>query len=143
VGRLTPLELADTSAWSWQLRHPPLQADFARRVANGEIVTCRPVVLELLWQARDVSELAGMRDGFDTLRDLPVRRREWDRAADVMHALAERGPLHHRSAKMADLLIAAAAEAADVPVLHYDRHFDLIAEVTGQPVRALAPLGSL
>jgi hypothetical protein len=24
-----------------------------------------------------------------------------------------------------------------------DRHFELIAEVTGQPVRAIAPLGSL
>jgi hypothetical protein len=42
-----------------------------------------------------------------------------------------------------DLLIAAAAESAGVPVLHYDRHFELIAEVTGQPVRAIAPLGSL
>jgi hypothetical protein len=30
-----------------------------------------------------------------------------------------------------------------VPVLHYDRHFELIAEVTGQSVRAPAPLGSL
>jgi hypothetical protein len=36
-----------------------------------------------------------------------------------------------------------AAELAEVPVLHYDRHFDVIAAVTGQPVRAIAPLGSL
>ena len=42
-----------------------------------------------------------------------------------------------------DLLIAAAAERAELAVLHYDRHFELIAEVTGQPVRALAPLGSI
>jgi predicted nucleic acid-binding protein len=60
-----------------------------------------------------------------------------------MHRLARRGPLHHRQLKIPDLLIAAAAESAGMPVLHYDRHFELIAEVTGQPVRALAPLGSL
>lgn len=40
-------------------------------------------------------------------------------------------------------MIAAAAEAAELPLVHYDRHFELIAELTGQPVRALAPLGSL
>ena len=45
--------------------------------------------------------------------------------------------------RLPDLLIAAAAELAELPVLHYDRDFELIAEVTGQPVRALAPLGSL
>jgi predicted nucleic acid-binding protein len=39
-------------------------------------------------------------------------------------------------------VIAAAAESAEVPVLH-DRHFELIAEVTGQPLPAIAPLGSL
>jgi predicted nucleic acid-binding protein len=42
-----------------------------------------------------------------------------------------------------DLLIAAAAELAALPVLHYDRDFEAIADVTGQPVRAIAPLGSL
>ena len=36
-----------------------------------------------------------------------------------------------------------AAERAEIPVLHYDRHFELIASITGQPVRAIAPLGSL
>jgi predicted nucleic acid-binding protein len=60
-----------------------------------------------------------------------------------MKALAERGPLHHRQVPLPDLLVAAAAEHAELPILHYDRHFEVIAEVTGQPVRALAPLGSL
>ncbi len=101
------------------------------------------VVLELLRTARNVEELARARDDFDQLRDLPIRRREWDRAADVMHALAERAGGQHRRVRLPDLLVAAAAEAAEVPVLHYDRDFDVIAQVTGQPVRAIAPLGSL
>ena len=33
-----------------------------------------------------------------------------------------------------DLIIAAAAEQAGLTVLHYDDDFDLIAEVTGQPM---------
>ena len=35
------------------------------------------------------------------------------------------------------------AEAAEIGVCHYDADFDVIASVTGQPVRAIAPLGSL
>jgi predicted nucleic acid-binding protein len=45
--------------------------------------------------------------------------------------------------KHPDLLIAAAAEAAGVTVLHYDEDYDRIAEITGQPTCWLAPTGSL
>jgi predicted nucleic acid-binding protein len=60
-----------------------------------------------------------------------------------MQALAEQVPLRHRRIPLVDLLVAAAAESAEVPVLHYDRHFERIAEITGEPLRAVAPLGSL
>ncbi len=93
--------------------------------------------------AIDASEFDLVLKAFDGLHDFPIRRREWDRAADVMHALAAQAPKRHRLVKVPDLLVAAAAEAAKVPVLHYDRDFETIAEVTGQPLRALAPLGSL
>lgn len=135
------IELADTSAWTTRHRDGSLEADFNRRLREGHIATCRMVVVELLQTVRNAQELGLHRRELDELRDAPIRRREWDRAADVMEALAERGL--HRAVRVQDLLIAAAAESAEVPVLHYDRHFELIAEVTGQPVRALAPLGSL
>jgi predicted nucleic acid-binding protein len=67
----------------------------------------------------------------------------WRRALDVLERIAALGPARHRPFPLADLLIAAAAERAEIPILHYDRHFELVAEVTGQPVRAIAPLGSL
>ena len=38
---------------------------------------------------------------------------------------------------MPDLLIAAVAELAGLTVLHLDEDFELIAEVTGQPVERL------
>jgi predicted nucleic acid-binding protein len=43
----------------------------------------------------------------------------------------------------ADLVIAAAAESAGIPVLHYDHDHDLISAVTGQATRWLVPRGSL
>ena len=45
--------------------------------------------------------------------------------------------------KIADLVIAAAAEAAGATVLHYDADFDRVAKLTGQPVKWIAPRGSL
>jgi predicted nucleic acid-binding protein len=99
--------------------------------------------MELLLGARDAAEFDDRRDALDGLRQISVGKREWRRAEDVFSALARRGPRHHRQVPTADLLIAAAAESAEIPVLHYDRHFELIASVTGQPMRAIAPLGSL
>jgi predicted nucleic acid-binding protein len=124
-------------------RDPGIRTTFLAGVREGAIATCRFVVLELLREARDAGQLSTLRASLDDLRDFPIRRREWDRAADVLQALVEQGPLHHRQAPLPDLVVAAAAESAGVPVLHYDRHFELIAEVTGQPVRAIAPIGSL
>ena len=84
-----------------------------------------------------------MRNQLDALRNVAMGDRVWRRATDVFEQFAERGPLHHRQVALPDLLVAAAAELAELPLLHYDRDFELIAEVTGQPVRAIAPLGSL
>ena len=99
--------------------------------------------MELLLGTRDQVEFADRRDALDGLAQISTGNREWRRAEDVFHELARRGPLHHRQVPTADLLIAAAAELAELPLLHYDRHFELIASITGQPVRAIAPLGSL
>lgn len=58
-----------------------------------------------------------------------------DRALDVQALLADRG--QHRAPSIADLLIAATAELRSLTVLHLDRDFELIAEVTGQPIESL------
>ena len=137
------IELADTSAWTSSGRRADTRSDFAELVTSGRIATCDAVTTELLRQTRDADEFDGRRTELEYLRRCPMSERVWRRATDVMHALAERGTLHHRQVPILDLLIAAAAEAAEIPVLHYDRDFELIAEVTGQPVRAIAPLGTL
>ena len=43
----------------------------------------------------------------------------------------------------ADLLIAASAELASVPVVHYDRDYERIAHVTGQEHLWFVPDGAL
>jgi predicted nucleic acid-binding protein len=101
------------------------------------------VVVELLWETRDAAELLQRRVRLAALRELPIGPGEWRRATDVFELLAAEGRLHHRRVKLPNLLVAAAAEAAAVAVCHYDADFELIASVTGQPVRAIAPLGSL
>ena len=58
-----------------------------------------------------------------------------DRALEVQLMLAERG--QHRAASIPDLLIASCAERAGLTVLHMDKDFELIADVTGQPVERL------
>lgn len=58
-----------------------------------------------------------------------------DRAVQVQGALAARG--HHRAASIPDLLVAATAELAQLTVLHLDRDYELIADVTGQPMERL------
>ena len=64
-----------------------------------------------------------------------------DRAVAVQDVLAGRS--QHRGVKIADLLVAAAAEAAGLVVLHYDHDFDLIAGITGQPTAWIVPAGTV
>ena len=49
--------------------------------------------------------------------------------------LAERG--QHRAPSIPDLLIAATGELAELTVLHLDKDFELIAQLTGQRVERL------
>jgi predicted nucleic acid-binding protein len=58
-----------------------------------------------------------------------------DRALELQSMLAERG--QHRAPSIPDLVIAATAELADLTVLHIDKDFELIAELTGQAMERL------
>jgi predicted nucleic acid-binding protein len=56
--------------------------------------------------------------------------------------LAHRQPLFHRSVKVPDLLVAAAAADVGIDVLHYDADFDTLAEVLPFESRWIARRGS-
>ena len=136
-------ELADTSAWTASARNPELRREFDGAIAAGKIATCGAVVLELLYGTRNASEFSATRTRLELLPQCSIGQREWRRALDVYETLAHQGGIHHRRVTRPDLLIAAAAESAGTVLLHYDADFDVIAAVTGQPARWIAPRGTL
>jgi predicted nucleic acid-binding protein len=139
------VELADTSAWIWSRRpdHPELRRAFDELVNQDAVATCDMVRLELLYSARNGPEFGALREDLESLAACPIGPQEWRRAIDVYGELAQSGGAHQRSVKHPDLLIAAAAEAAGVGIVHHDGDYERIAAVTGQPHRWLAPAGSL
>ncbi|HEY8724891.1 MAG TPA: PIN domain-containing protein [Gaiellaceae bacterium] len=136
--------LADTSSWIWSRKHayPHVRRAFDDQLMAGEIVSCDPVRLELLAGVHS-SQYAARRLDLDALDTCPVTEQEWTRAFEVHGELAQRGTDLHKGVRPMDLVIAAAAESAGVALLHYDAHFELIERVTGQPMRWLAPKGTL
>lgn len=115
----------------------PDAATWADRVERGLVRVATVTRLEIGFSARNGDDL---RRGLRTppLASMPVEYLTpaiEERAVEVQTLLADRG--QHRAPAVPDLLIAAIAELADLTVLHLDQDFDLIAEVTGQPVERL------
>jgi hypothetical protein len=130
--------LADTSAWN---RSRLVEHRWSSMLEGNELVVCAPVQLELLYSARGRRDYERFARDLGRFPHLALEERAERAAARTQAALAEEG--HHRGPRPIDLLIAAIAEVNDVTLLHYDRHFDLIARVTGQRAEWLARRGSL
>lgn len=138
------MKLADTSVWVWtRTVGGELRAVFDGDLIDGQIATCDMVRLELLYSTRNATEFTTLRSELDALPNCQIGIEQWQRALEVYEQLARQGGLHHRAVRHADLLIAAAAEPAGIPVLHYDEDYDRIAAITGQEVHWLAPRGTL
>ena len=136
------MELADSSVWA-RKKHPAVGPWFDAAITAGEIAVCDMVALELLHSASAHSTYRDMEDSLDAMPWLQMGRPEWLRARDVYRSLSARGHAAHRAVKHADLLIAASAELAGVGLVHYDRDYDLIVSVTGQPARWVRPRSSI
>jgi predicted nucleic acid-binding protein len=80
--------------------------------------------------ARDHEELGIALGGLPYVR---LSSEDFDRAWEVQALLVARG--QHRGVALPDLLVAACAERLGLTVIHCDADFDLIGEVTGQPMR--------
>ena len=110
---------------------------WADRIERGLVRIATVTLLEVGYSARDAHDLhAGLHE--PPVASMPVEYATptaEDRAVEILTILADRG--HHRAPSVPDLLIAATAEAAGLVVLHDDKDFELIAEVTGQPTERL------
>ena len=126
--------LIDTSALARFLRPGAESFGWDQAAAAGLIAVCPIIELEFFYSARSPAD----RDqGIQDLRSLfgwvPVHDRAFARAWDVQGDLTSKG--QHRSAGPVDLVVAATAELHGLTLLHHDRDFNVVARVTGQPLR--------
>ena len=111
--------------------------EWASRVERGLVRISTVTRLEVGYSARTAADHRVLL-GEPPISSMPIEYltpRIEDRALELQFGLAERG--QHRAPSVPDLLIAATAELAELTVLHVDKDFELIAEVTGQPLERL------
>ncbi len=132
--------LADKSALS-RMPLEPVRRRLAPIIEAGEVASCSIVDLEVLYSVRSFEEHRRTRERRAlAYPKVPLSEEVFERAMDVQGELAKSG--RHR-VPIPDLLVAAAAEIANLTVLHYDSDYDTISEVTGQSVEWVVPRGSL
>ncbi len=133
--------LADKSALA-RVRTSDLVAGALYPLFRTQVIATCPVIdLEVFYSARDQGHYERLLKAQRQLIVLPMTPEVHDRALEVQQVLIAKS--QHRGIGPADLLIAACAEVHGATVLHYDRDFDVIAEVTGQPALWVAPPGSI
>lgn len=137
---MRPRYLVDTSALL-RLTHPPVAAVLEPLILDGSVALSIPVLLESLYSARasDYSRTKSTYEAATTV--IPLTAEVSLRALEVQSILARRS--QHRGAQASDLLTAATAELNGLTVLHYDKDYDAIAEVSGQPAMWVVPAGSV
>lgn len=112
-------------------------SQWAERIERGRVRITTVTLLEVGYSARSAHDMG---DQFD-LPPVSLMPVEYltpaaeKRSVEVLRALAGHG--QHRAPSIPDLLIAAAAECAQLTILHVDKDFELIVEVTGQPAERL------
>lgn len=136
------LYCADTSAWH-HAANPEVAHRWLAALSANLVGICDQVRLEILYSAKSATDYDALADELDGLAAIPIDRETFTRAYHVQRELAHVGGLHHRSVKIADLVIAAAAELSGTTLWHYDEDYDRIAAVTGQRTEWIAPRGSL
>jgi predicted nucleic acid-binding protein len=115
----------------------PDVAQWNNRIERGLVHITNVTRLEIGYSARSGS--SARRDFRESpLAAMPVQYLTptiEDRALEVQMLLADIGK--HRAPSIPDLLIAATAELVGLTVLHIDKDFDVISELTGQPTHRL------
>jgi len=127
--------LVDTSAWVEILRGNR-RHEFARATAGDEVVTCLPVIQEVLQGIDDNDAYHVAAAAFADIRTLedPLTREIFESAIQLYRS-ARRSAVTVRSS--VDCLIAVCAMRNGAVVLHSDRDFDHLARVTTLRVRRL------
>ena len=127
--------LVDTSVWIEVFRKPA-RVRLDRIVDFDDVVTCLPIVQEVLQGFRDERAFQTAREAMYALPMVasPLTRPVFDHAIEIYRA-ARRAGITVRSG--VDCVIAACAISHSLAVLHHDRDFDLIAKVSALESRRM------
>ena len=131
--------LLDTSVLT-RLRESSIRDMVEPLVELGQLGRAGISDLEVGFSARNGAEWNSLIDALEIFELVETTSEHVQRAKQVQRLLASK---HQRGRKLPDLLVAAAAEAMTLTVLHYDADFDLIAGVTGQSCEWVVPAGSV
>jgi predicted nucleic acid-binding protein len=105
------------------------------------VLVCDLVVMELIRLSPNESRAREVAERLDAFQSVPMPVAAWRRARELQLLLATAGD--HRRVPPVDLLIGAAAEAAGVPLVHYDRDYERLAGVSAIEHRWMLPDGAL
>jgi predicted nucleic acid-binding protein len=131
--------LLDSSVLT-RLRHPVVREAIEPMTDRGELARAGISDLEIGYSARSAAEWDRLAQALEVFELVESTADHLRRARQVQRLLASK---HQRGRKVPDLLIAAAAEARNLTVLHYEADFDRIAAVTGQPCQWVVSAGSI
>jgi len=127
--------IADSSALVRALRLGGRLAELSERGREeGRLAVCESVRLEILRGARSGADAVEIDAALDRWVSLPTDAEAWRLARRTLVQLAHLPGGRHRGPSLTDVVVAATAERHGVAVLHDDADFELIAQVTGQPV---------
>lgn len=127
--------LVDTSVWIEVFRKPSA-VDLDRIVDFDDVVTCLPVIQEVLQGFREERAYLMARDAMTALPivESPLAAGVFDDAI-AMYRAARRAGVTVRSG--VDCLIAACAMRHNLEVLHDDRDYDALAKIAPLRVRRI------
>ena len=120
--------LVDTSVLT-RLSKPAVRAAVEHFADSAQLGRAGISDLEIGYSARNSREWDALQEALNSFELVETTAAHVARARQVQRLLAAGS---QRGRKIPDLLVAAAAEAAQLIVVHYDADFDRIAAVTGQ-----------
>jgi len=119
--------LIDTSAWIASFKksgNKKLKEKVIEALSSFSAVTTNIIVLELLQGCRDKEEYNAMRSRLEALENLPLNDDVWQIAYITGYELRKKGI----TVPTIDIIIASIAKNYGCYLLHYDKHFRIIAE---------------
>ena len=128
--------IIDTSAWiiSFRPQYDKVLSDFVKDlIIKGRVLLPGIIKAELLRGTKSKREYDQLSDLLKGLTYLPVPEEFWERLSQFSYTLFRKGVV----VPFTDTYIALLCIENNAPILHFDKHFDLIAQKS--PLKIVQP----